>query len=135
MPITEYSPDVPLSRRLARFNKHVTNRVTRPVAGWAPGFAVVQHSGRKTGREYRTPVNVFRHEDGYLIPLTYGGGSWVDNVMSAGGCSIQTQGHTIRVGDAERFTDPTREGVPTPVRWILKALDVTEFLFLRPTEP
>lgn len=126
---------VPLSRRLAVFNKHVTNRITRPIAGWAPGFAVVRHVGRKTGAVYRTPVNVFQRDDGYLIPLTYGGGSWVDNVMSAGGCSLRTRGHTIQLAHAERFTDPTRKGVPTAVRWILKTLGVEEFLLLRPTEP
>jgi deazaflavin-dependent oxidoreductase (nitroreductase family) len=122
---------MPLSRRLAIFNKRVTNRITRPIAGWAPGFGVVHHIGRKTGREYETPVNVFHREDQYLIALTYGGGSWVENVLAAGGCSLETRGHTVELTDPERYTDPDRRGVPVPVRWMLRLLDVDEFLSLR----
>jgi deazaflavin-dependent oxidoreductase (nitroreductase family) len=122
---------MPLSRRLAVFNKHVTNRITRPIAGWAPGFGVVHHVGRKTGREYETPVNVFRGDNGYVIALTYGGGSWVRNVLAAGGCSLETRGHTIELRDPKRYTDHRRTGIPTPVRWILGLLDVDEFISLQ----
>ena len=31
-----------LGRRVARFNHRVTNRVTRPLARWLPGFGVVE---------------------------------------------------------------------------------------------
>src|SRR5258708_9874623 len=34
-----------------------------------PGFGIVTHVGRKSGRIYRTPVNVFREPDGFLIAL------------------------------------------------------------------
>jgi len=122
---------VPLSRSLARFNKHVTNRVMGPLAGWAPGFAIVQHVGRKTGRDYETPVNVFHHGDMFVFALTYGGGSWVENVLAAGGCSIRTQGHTVQLTEPARYVDPARKDVPAPVRWILGILDVDEFLSLR----
>lgn len=122
---------MPLSRRLARFNKHFTNRIVGLVAGWAPGFAIVQHVGKKTGRAYETPVNVFRRGDLYVFALTYGGGSWVDNVLAAGGCSVRTRRRTIRLTEPVRYTDPTRGDVPAPVRWILEMLDVDEFLSLR----
>jgi hypothetical protein len=49
-----------LGRHVARFNPRVTNRITRPLARWLPGFGVVEHAGRRSGRRYRTPVNVFR---------------------------------------------------------------------------
>ena len=45
---------------VARFNKRVTNHVTNHIAGWMPGFAIVSHVGRRSGKSYRTPVNVFR---------------------------------------------------------------------------
>jgi hypothetical protein len=45
---------------MAWFNSRVTNRVTRPLVCWLPGFGVVEHAGRRLGRRYRTPVNVFR---------------------------------------------------------------------------
>ena len=37
---------MPLSRRVAHFNRRVTNRLTRHIAWWAPGFAIVTHVGR-----------------------------------------------------------------------------------------
>lgn len=125
---------MPIPYRLATFNKHVTNRITRLVAGWAPGFAIVHHVGRKTGREYRTPVNVFHVDGGYLFALTYGGGSWVENVLAAGGCRIRTRRQTIALTAPRRYRDPSRSGVPTPVRWILTLVRVDEFLFLMPAE-
>ena len=50
---------MPIPKRVAHFNKRVTNRVTRHIAGWMPGFAIVTHVGRRSGRTYRTPVNIF----------------------------------------------------------------------------
>ena len=51
--------------------RHVVNRyvnpITRPVAKKLPGFAVLTHRGRKTGRTYRTPINVFRRGNDYLF--------------------------------------------------------------------
>ena len=41
-----------LSKRVAAFNNRVTNRITGPVAGHLPGFGIVIHTGRKSGREY-----------------------------------------------------------------------------------
>jgi len=57
-----------LPKRLARFNLLVTNRVVGPFARRLPGFAVVSHVGRRSGRVYRTPVNLYRADD-RLVPL------------------------------------------------------------------
>jgi deazaflavin-dependent oxidoreductase (nitroreductase family) len=119
---------VPLPRRLAEFNKVVTNRISRHVAGWAPGFAIVHHQGRRSGRTYDTPVNVFVRPDGYLFALTYGEGEWVKNVLAAGRCEITTRRRTIRLTDPQVSRDPGRRGVPRPVRWILAVVQVDEFL-------
>ena len=122
---------MPIPKRVARFNAHVTNRLTRHVAGRLPGFAIVSHVGRRSGRRYRTPVNVFRHGDHYLFALTYGADSnWVRNVMAAGGCEIETRGRTIPLRNPELFTDESRKGIPVPARWILGVLDVNQFVTL-----
>ena len=87
-----------LGRRVAWLNRRVTNRITRPLAGWLPGFGVVEHAGRRSGRPYRTPVNVFRAGASYGIALTYGVESdWVQNVLAAGGCDLVTRGHRHRL--------------------------------------
>lgn len=125
---------MPLSRRVARFNVRATNKVTRPFAGWLPGFAVIRHVGRRSGRTYETPVNLFHHGDRYVVALTYGADSeWVKNVLAAGGCTVRTRGKLVEVTDPEVFRDADRRAVPVPPRWVLGAIDVTEFLSLTPT--
>jgi deazaflavin-dependent oxidoreductase (nitroreductase family) len=124
---------MPLSRGVARFNVRVTNKVTRPFAGRLPGFGVVRHVGRRSGKAYETPVNLFRDGDRYVVALTYGAGSeWVKNVLAAGGCEVRTRGSTVEVTDPVVFRDPERKAVSAPARWALGGLDVTEFLSLTP---
>src|ERR1700730_2254544 len=80
-------------RWVAAFNLAVTNRITTRFANRLPGFGILTHVGRKSGKVYRTPVNVFRAPDGFLIALTYGTHSeWVKNVLAAGGCQLETRG-------------------------------------------
>jgi deazaflavin-dependent oxidoreductase (nitroreductase family) len=123
---------MPLSKRLARFNKHVTNRVTGHVAGRLPGFAIVSHVGRRSGRLYRTPVNVFRRGNRYVFALTYGADAeWARNVLAAGGCRIRTRGKTVELRGPDVIVDPTRRLVPPPARWLLGLVHVDEFLALR----
>jgi deazaflavin-dependent oxidoreductase (nitroreductase family) len=77
-------------RWLAKFNILVTNRITGLFAGWVPGFGILTHVGRKSGKVYRTPINVFRAPNGFIIALTYSSTSeWVKNVLAAAGCEPQ----------------------------------------------
>jgi deazaflavin-dependent oxidoreductase (nitroreductase family) len=124
---------VPLPKSLAHFNARVTNRITRRLAPWLPGFAVVTHVGRRSGRSYRTPVNVFRDGDTYVFALTSGRESdWVQNVLAAGGCEIETRRRRIVLTEPRLFTDASRRVVPVPVRWILRTIDSSDFLALSP---
>jgi hypothetical protein len=76
-------------RWVAAFNLAVTNRITSRFAARLPGFGILTHVGRKSGRVYRTPVNVFGAPEGFLIALTYGRDSeWVRNVVAAGACQL-----------------------------------------------
>ena len=124
---------MPIPKAVARLNNHVTNHVSRPVAGYLPGFAVVTHVGRRSGRAYETPVNMFRDGERYVFALTYGADSqWVRNVMAAGSCGVRTQARTVRLCEPRIFTDPERRVVPVPVRPVLRLLDVSDFLSMRP---
>ena len=122
---------MPLPRQLARFNRVVTNRVLGPLARFLPGFALVSHVGRRSGRIYRTPVNLFRRGDGYVIALTYGADSqWVRNVLQAGRAEIETRGHRLQLVDPQVVRDPSRSAVPRHVRVALRLLNVDEFMLL-----
>ena len=118
-----------LGRRIAHFNRRVTNRVLGPLAPRLPGFGVVQHVGRTSGRAYRTPVNVFRSEGRFVIALTYGrNADWVRNVQAAGGCTLTTRGRHHVLTAPQLIHDETRRLVPGPVRVPLRLLDVADFL-------
>lgn len=127
---------MPLPNWLARFNKVATNRVTRGPAGHLPGFAVIAHEGRRSGRRYRTPVNAFARDGGFAIPLTYGPDvDWVKNVLAAGAADLTTRGRTYRATRPRTIRDPDRAATPRPVSAILGALDVDWFLELDTGEP
>jgi len=51
-------------RWLAKINIVLTNRITSLFAGWLAGFGILRHVGRKSGKVYRTPINVFRASNG-----------------------------------------------------------------------
>jgi deazaflavin-dependent oxidoreductase (nitroreductase family) len=123
---------MPLPKRLARFNRHVTNRVAAPVARRLPGFAIVWHVGRRSGRVYRTPVNLYRDGDRYVIALTYGSDSqWVRNVLAAGWVDIETRGRRVHLSAPEIVRDAQRSLVPEPIRPILRLAGVSDFMLLR----
>ena len=122
---------MPLSRRVARFNKRVTNRLLRPLAERAPGFAIVVHTGRRSGATYETPINAFRAPGGYRVALTYGpGADWVRNVLAAGGCALRVRGRRVACRDPRLGADPTNRWAPWIVRRILGRAGVTHYLDL-----
>ena len=122
---------MPLSQGVARFNRHVTNHITGMVADKAPGFAIVHHRGRRSGRVYSTPVNAFRDGDDYLIALTYGADAdWVKNVLAAGGCEIVTRGRRVALTQPRIVTDQHRQWAPPFVRFVLGAINAPQYMRL-----
>ena len=121
---------MPIPKSIARFNRHVTNPVSRRVAGWAPGFCILTHVGRHSGRRYDTPLNVFEAAGGFVFALTYGPDTdWVKNVIAAGGCTIRHKRRDFTLTNPQFIT--TEEGMasmPAPERVVLRLIDVTEFL-------
>jgi hypothetical protein len=73
--LTSMEPGPRERTRLWRF-RHVATRYlnpfTRVVAGRLPGFGILIHRGRETGRTLRTPINVFRRGNVFVFFLTYG---------------------------------------------------------------
>jgi deazaflavin-dependent oxidoreductase (nitroreductase family) len=123
--------DMPVPKAVGRWNKAGLNRLTRHIAPWMPGLGVVIHRGRRTGRRYETPVNVFPAAGGYVLALTYGPDTdWVKNVLAAGGCELRTRGQVIQLGAPCVFRDDTRASIRPVERQVLRVLRVTDFLSL-----
>lgn len=112
---------MPAPRWVARANKAGLNRVTKFIAPWAPGWAVVVHRGRKSGKTFRTPLWAFRRQDGFVIALTYGPeADWVRNVISAGGCELETRRRRYQVGDPRVYRDDNATDMPAFIRFMLR---------------
>jgi len=124
--------DPKLARRIARFNKRFTNRLTGPLAQHLPGFGVVTHVGRRSGRTYRTPVNVFARDESVIFALTYGrDAQWVKNVLAAGECELTTRGQRHRLTHPEVFRDERKRPAVPIARPILRMVGTNDFMRLR----
>jgi len=120
-----------------RFVGRYVNPVMRPLARRLPTFAILTHRGRKSGRLYRTPLNVFRQDDHYFFYLTYGSDvQWVKNVVAAGSCSIETRGTVVELVDPELVTDPELRPAPPHVRFVERRIaGVTQYLLMQAASP
>ena len=126
----------PRTRFIQPFTTHILNRFTRLFVHRVPGFAIISHRGRKSGRIHRTPMNVFRDGDDYLFALTYSSNvQWVKNVLAAGEADLRIGDKTIHLTAPQVFVDPTRRLMPLPVRFMLGVMRVSEFLRMRPSSP
>lgn len=94
-----------LPQWLARFNRYVTNPVQRLWAGFIPTMGILEHTGRKSGRQFRTPLMMFTTDEGVAILLTYGPNrDWLKNITAAGGGRVKRYGRTFDVTDPRVVT-------------------------------
>ena len=101
---------------LENFQIKYINPVMSPLAKKLPGFTVVKHRGRKSGKQFETTVNSFRKGDVLAIGLLHGKTNWVKNVLAAGQADIhvgRTDLHLVnpRVVPAGS-TDPSLARIP-----------------------
>ena len=128
--------DPRFARRLARFNKHLTNRLTSPLAPRLPWLGVVAHVGRRSGRTHRTPVNVFSRAGGFVFALTYGRqAQWVQNVLRARQRELTTRGRTYLLTNPEIFRDETRHAAAPVARPMLRLVGASEFMRMDAADP
>lgn len=123
---------MPLPRWVARFNNRWTNRFMLPLAKTQRGFAVVHHVGRKSGRTYSTPINLFGCDGGYLVALTYGpGADWYRNVL-AGPARLELGGRCLTIEETSHVNRAEAIAfLPLFVRIATRLIKVTDFALLR----
>ncbi len=121
---------MPLPRPVTRFNRAMLNRILSPAVARLPAFGVVIHRGRTSGREYRTPVNIFRRPGGYIVALTYGVGDWVRNVIDARECTLITRGRSYHMTQPRLAHDKERRAIPAILRFVGAVGNVSDFLYL-----
>jgi deazaflavin-dependent oxidoreductase (nitroreductase family) len=126
-------PAMTVSDRLARFNRRVPNRVIGKIAGrrLSP-VAYMLHRGRRSGRQYRTPVMPLALGDGFLVSLPYGADrDWVRNVVAAGRCTLLRGGRRFELTDP-RLLDAAGAAplLPAALRPALRAVPRIRFMRL-----
>ena len=119
---------------LRRINKRVLNPVIRTFAGkkYVP-LALVHHVGRKSGKEFETPIIVARVKGGFVIALTYGADvDWYRNLTAAKGGAIGWHGKEYAVGAPEAVESKVGMPLfPAPLRVVLRLNHTDEFVRAR----
>ena len=84
------APGVPMlfPVRLERLQIRYINPMVRPLSKHLPGFAVVKHRGRSSGKDFETIVTAYRKGNVLAIGLMHGKTNWVKNVLAAGEADI-----------------------------------------------
>ncbi len=124
---------MPISAAVRPWVVRFLNPVTRRIAPWLPGFCTVTYVGRKSGRTYTIPLNVFRRGGSFVFALTYGADvQWVRNVLAAGRCELVTRGRRFVLVNPRLETDAEAGAMPIPVRQFLRLMDVDRFLWMDP---
>ena len=93
----------PFQTLIRTSNKYLLNPLMLRLAGRRWWYAsVVQHTGRRSGKRYSTPVVTDRVGEHLIIPLPYGTGvDWVRNVLAAGSAEVVSKGRTYHVVSPE----------------------------------
>ncbi len=93
----------PLLNAIRTSNRYLLNPLMLRLAGHKNWYAAaIEHTGRRSGKVYTTPVVAERIDGGFVIPLPYGTGvDWLQNVRAAGRAAISSQGEKYEVVQPE----------------------------------
>lgn len=88
---------------LTWYHKHVTNPVmVRFFSGRSAHNALLHHVGRRSGKEFVTPLTAHRAENTIIIPLPYGiETDWLRNVQAADQGVVELEGRSFTVDEPE----------------------------------
>ena len=73
---------------LERVQIKYLNPMIKPLARFLPGFAIIRHRGRKSGKAFETIVTTYRKGNVLAIGLVHGKTDWVKNVLAAGEADV-----------------------------------------------
>jgi deazaflavin-dependent oxidoreductase (nitroreductase family) len=119
--------------RVRVFNKHVTNKVLIHIAGKSIGhFAILSHTGRKSGKLYKIPIIAEPTDHGFVIALTYGQRvDWYENVLAKGGCTLRWKHRDYALFDPVLVDKEVGlMAFPAPIRAALRKMGIEYYLRL-----
>ena len=90
----------PLPDIVRKFSRLLNPATIKDIEKGKGPFSLICHTGRKSGKAYRTPVDAAYLGGHVLITLPYGRRSdWLRNVLAKGGCEIMHQNQTFTASD------------------------------------
>jgi deazaflavin-dependent oxidoreductase (nitroreductase family) len=93
------APGVPM--RFPVWFERIQIKYMNPVVGkfarYLPGFAIIRHEGRKSGKTYETVVNAFCKGNVFTVTLGHGKTNWVKNVLAAGEADVRLFRRDVRI--------------------------------------
>jgi deazaflavin-dependent oxidoreductase (nitroreductase family) len=117
---------------IRRFNRIVINPITKLFAGRTI-YSLLYHTGRRSGKEYSTPVVASKKGDYIFIPLPYGTDTdWFLNVQSANQCRVKIGGKIYISVDPKIITaDIALSAFSDYLRKSFETTKINQFLRLR----
>ncbi|ODQ85787.1 nitroreductase family deazaflavin-dependent oxidoreductase [Mycolicibacterium holsaticum] len=89
-------------RAVANFNRRITNPVARSLTPWLPCLGTLEHTGRRSGTRYRTPLLVFRTQNGFVILIGYGPETdWLKNILAGGPAVLHKRGQAVALANPQ----------------------------------
>lgn len=124
--------------RMRYVAKHVINRLTSRNAGSAKShFAILRHVGRRSGKEFETPIMVSQLGEDFVLALTYGPKvDWYRNLQANGKGTLTWHGKTYTIEKLEQLDRSTGLSVHhLHERMILRLLNVQNFVRVKVSAP
>ena len=114
----------------------LANRWARVVTGTRLGsvyfnLSALHHIGRRSGREYVTPLSAYPLGDGFVLAVAYPHVDWAENVLAAGKCTLTWKGREYALEKPERIAiSDALKAYPALVKPFIFAPGTKEFLWL-----
>jgi deazaflavin-dependent oxidoreductase (nitroreductase family) len=125
----------PRARRVIRFVAGFVNPMVLLVAGrrWMPVVGILRHRGRRSGRDYATPIGMRPLGDSFVIPRTFSdNAAWYLNTKAAGGATVTYLGRTYHLVAPEVVDYATaRPAFPRYELLQFRLIGINEYLRLR----
>ena len=125
-----------LPDRMRYFNKHVTNHVLRGFTSLSHGpFAIIYHTGRRSGKPYETVIWVWQMREGFVIALTLGQEvDWYRNMKAACGGAVYWHKRLYSVGKPELVdTEKALTAFPAFFRLLFRTFgEQMKFVLMKP---
>jgi deazaflavin-dependent oxidoreductase (nitroreductase family) len=96
-------------------------------------FAILSHTGRKSGNMYHIPIIAEPYQDGFVIALTYGQKvDWFANVLAKGGCRLRWKNQDFELVNPELIDmEAGLSAFPKILRPLLKKSGTSDYLKLQ----